>query len=1586
MLKVFKKIILTAIVGLGIFFSGTVVYAKSNQIFTISRVNSSYTQSITEQTYSRNEIVEAIVIVKGESILDTYNEKYYDSVSEYISSPTGQRKSTIIKNSQAQAIEAINKLAIDVDYENSYNYTIVSNAISIKTAVKNLDAIYELDIVEDVLVSNSYEISNYETMDYSDIYYSDNLMDTQEVNDLDYTGKQTAVAVIDSGMDIKHTGFTGEVNSPKYTKESLEELIQSTTLAAKGVISAEGVYYSSKIPYSFDYADNDLDVYNYDNPHGAHVAGIVGANSGRSRGVAVDTQIFAMKVFSDSGYAYDTYILAALEDCLKLDVDVANMSLGTACGSSYTTGETEKMYAQIKEKGMNLTVAAGNDNSVGDNNINMTNLPLASNPDYGLVSSPSTYLPSLSIASIDNTTYMASYIQIEDNLQIPYAEGTSDMRLYINTKLSGQTLEYVILPGVGKEIDYTNLDVDGKVVVVARGDISFTEKHDNVIKHGGVAMIVYNPVDDTYIGMQIDNQSIPAVFIANSHYHEIVNRNGTHMSFSRNNYGDLINPDAGEVSIFSSWGTTRDLEIKPEIAGPGGYIFSTLNDDEYEQMSGTSMSAPNIAGVFALLKEYVNEEFPNLSNVEKTNLINTLMMNTADPVKDKDGVYSSVRAQGAGLANALDALSTSAVVNVNGCDRPKAEVGSHTNGVYEYTLEIDNFGDMPITYQIETITMTDKSELIDGLYYSTKRERILSDEEVIVEYSTNVQNGQITVSANSKVSISIKISVTSSFKTAQDDIFINGSYVEGYTFLQTTDNEPLSVPFLGFYGDFEQLPLLEGSVYEEDAQYINMSGSQGVIIDRTDSGYELGYNYGTGEYYKDRIYFSCNNMKSNTISSYNGLLRNIDYMKHEIYDTDGNLVFELLENGFKKSFYYGNGGYVVTAYTNNGWDGTKADGTKATNGEKYTYKTFVGIYGSDHKTSIREESWTFDFKIDSTAPQLVSYQIVEENSVKYLDVKVSDNYGIATVQLYDLNINYELSELKGCVDSSGVSTIRFAIDDLLKEINDNVVNKSQVKIGIYDWAYNFTYETITIGPSSIKVNNEFAIGIGGKKDLSVTVVPSVVSINELTFTSSDDRIATVDENGVVTGVANGTAVITITGKNNVQAQTTITVSGYADQSIKIDATALTLEVTKGATLKCLFTPDNVIDKTVTWSSSDESIATVSPNGYVKGISAGTVYITAVSPAGNTDSIEVEVLPQQIENIFLYSQTNTLYVGQTTVIEMITITPVQEDYRNIEFISSDENVIKVNSNGELEAISSGRATITVRSKHGDVSSSIQYVVVEVKPLSIVLTRSVEIIMGEDYQIAAEVLPLYTTNKQLQYRSSDETIATVNQEGVITSLKVGTVKIIVSCGNVSAECYVTILPIEVVSITSDEQFVVITAGTQTILKTIVAPANATYQHFIWESSNEEIAKVNDGVVTGINKGTVIITVKTINGIEYKYYVVVNEKAAVPFVLTTEFTDISMSTNQKLTIPATDEEVSQLKFVSDNEDCVIITNQSIFALGEGTAHIHVYHDDVEVASFQVAVNGNTTKGCKSNSASLIIQLVIITSLVGVVLRKKQ
>ena len=182
-----------------------------------------------------------------------------------------------------------------------------------------------------------------------------------------YDGTGMVVAVLDTGLDSKHTAFsTSNFTSNKLglTYEQVAAVIDQTKAKElAGALSVDDVYINEKVPFGYDYADNDPDVFSTHNNHGTHVSGVIVGKDDTITGVAPNAQLVSMKVFSDiMDTARASWILSALEDCVILGVDVINMSLGTACGFSRESDEEilNGVYDKIRAAGISMVVAASN--------------------------------------------------------------------------------------------------------------------------------------------------------------------------------------------------------------------------------------------------------------------------------------------------------------------------------------------------------------------------------------------------------------------------------------------------------------------------------------------------------------------------------------------------------------------------------------------------------------------------------------------------------------------------------------------------------------------------------------------------------------------------------------------------------------------------------------------------------------------------------------------------------------------------------------------------------------------------------------------------------------------------------------------------------------------------------------------------------------------------------------------------------------------------------------------------------------------------------------------------------------------------
>ena len=384
--------------------------------------------------------------------------------------------------------------------------------------------------------------------------------------------------------------------------------------------------------------------------------------------------------------------------------------------------------------------------------------------------------------------------------------------------------------------------------------------------------------------------------------------------------------------------------------------------------------------------------------------------------------------------------------------------------------------------------------------------------------------------------------------------------------------------------------------------------------------------------------------------------------------------------------------------------------------------------------------------------------------------------------------------------------------------------------------------------------------------------------------SSNETVATVQlAEGKVTviAVSAGTAVVTVTASNGLTAKCQVTVSDVEATEIILSKTETVLEKGKTETITATVKPDNTTDKTVTWTSGNEKIVTVT-DGVITAVGAGTAKIVASCGDVTAEclvTVEVPITGIVLDKTELALENkitgdNTIYA---TAVIKATIQP--EDAtgdKEITWTSSDEQVVTV-KDGNVTAVSDGTAIITATTSNGKTKTcNVTVTSTEIKDLiaaeEITLDKTEgELEEGQTLQLTATITPEEATIKECNWSSSDETIATVNANGLVTAKKAGTATITVTTkdgSELSKKCEITVTPakIAVTGITLDKISTQVQEGKLVQLVATVTPDNATVKDCEWTSSDETIATVDaNGLVTTKKAGKVTITVTTKDGSE-------------------------------------------------------------------------------------------------------------------------
>lgn len=328
-------------------------------------------------------------------------------------------------------------------------------------------------------------------------------------------------------------------------------------------------------------------------------------------------------------------------------------------------------------------------------------------------------------------------------------------------------------------------------------------------------------------------------------------------------------------------------------------------------------------------------------------------------------------------------------------------------------------------------------------------------------------------------------------------------------------------------------------------------------------------------------------------------------------------------------------------------------------------------------------------------------------------------------------------------------------------------------------------------------------------------------------------------------------------------------------------------------------PDNAIDKTVVWSSSDEGVATVSSDGLVTGVSVGTATITATC-AGASALCEITVMPVLAERVSLNID-NTgdiktgVSVGETLQL-YAGVAPENTTDKTIVWRSSDEGVATVSPDGLVTGVSVGKATITATC--GEVYAACEIPVLPILAHSISLNvDNARIALGETLQLSATILPENTTDKTVEWSSWIERVATVSSDGLVTGVSEGSTTITAKCGQLYAYCHVAVCEIMayVEEIVLNPVSVVDNVGNTFKISAIVLPEDATNKSLRWSSSNYDVATVEDGIVSLLKEGSAIITAEACDGswVKAECSVVVSDNVGLEEIIADKDSDVKIFT---------------------------------------------------------------------------------------------
>ncbi|MFD1848817.1 S8 family serine peptidase [Oceanobacillus bengalensis] len=640
---------------------------------------------------------------------------------------------TKVINEQARFEKALKSKKIN--YEKGFTYHQAFNGMSIKLKASELDELLTIDGVLNVEpdeVVHALDISPDDRVD-SAMVDSVPHLEVPELWEDGYEGEGVKVAVLDTGIDYNHPDFEGIYkggynfikHGPDYARERADDDPYETTPED----------WPEHMP---EFSANGSSFYT---SHGTHVAGIIAATGNNDhgiKGIAPKIDLYAYRVLGAYGSGMTSGIIAGIDKAVEEDMDIINLSLGG--GSNSQTAPDSIAINNATLAGVTSIVATGN-----------------SGPGRGTVGNPASAALAISVG---NSTLPEETIQATLSVEAGTYSDEYNVALMGWTfaedpaeTLSG-SYDVVAVPGFGAASDYEGIDAEGKVVLASRGEIAFVDKIAAAKDAGAVGIIIHNNVEgdgpaDVLLGNSFG--FIPTYDIATADgqaFREAIeateNKTGkvTFSDYEKDTTeGDHINDSS------SRGPSTPVFDIKPDVSAPGTNIMSTIpaygkDDPEadyakaYDRKTGTSMAAPQVAGIAALLLS----KNPDWTPYD----VKVALSNTA---KQLDTELYDVFAQGPGRVQPLEAVSAEALAYALDTTESDGEIVNYEKGTVTFgrvspdpeqettktkEIEVRNLSGASSNYDVSVeVTKAATGELADASVSVDKSSFTLGDSETL---------------------------------------------------------------------------------------------------------------------------------------------------------------------------------------------------------------------------------------------------------------------------------------------------------------------------------------------------------------------------------------------------------------------------------------------------------------------------------------------------------------------------------------------------------------------------------------------------------------------------------------------------------------------------------------------------------------------------------------------------------------------------------------------------------------------------------------------------------------------------------------
>lgn len=496
---------------------------------------------------------------------------------------------------------------------------------------------------------------------------------------------------------------------------------------------------------------------------------------------------------------------------------------------------------------------------------------------------------------------------------------------------------------------------------------------------------------------------------------------------------------------------------------------------------------------------------------------------------------------------------------------------------------------------------------------------------------------------------------------------------------------------------------------------------------------------------------------------------------------------------------------------------------------------------------------------------------------------------------------------------------------------------------------------VTATLKGISLNkSELNLKKGQSEKLVVSYDPAdTTDKKDVVWTSSDTSVVSVAADGTVNALKEGTAEITAKVGDKT-AVCKVTVKEIHLNEISLSKAETTIAKGKTETLKVIYNPeDTTDDKTVIWSSGNPEIASVK-DGVVTAIKAGTTEITA--KVGDKTAVCKVTVNIPLESITISPSEMRLESGETKSFKVTYNPEDTTDDKTIRWNVEDNTIASVDENGNVTGLKGGVTTVSATSANGLTVSAQVKVLIHTTGLEM-SAKEAEVNRGEEIQLGVNFIPANTDDsKDVIWYSTDQEVAVVNQNGLVTGKKAGTavIRAVAKDGGFTAECTVTVKEIPLEGIKFEEMFPEMQEGDSVHLYIVYIPENTTdVKDVEWSSSDEKVATIEDGIVKAVKAGKTTITAK-VGEFEISYELTVMPK---------EENSSDMDNNSQPAKPGQN---------NNDTNGTVQTNQSVKKPGKRP---------VNSASSKVVKTGDT-----ANVAGYFGLSVAMLGVIGVFIRKRK